>query len=148
MACMHDGTCRHVHIPTDRMRPKACCVSLQGTYYGDNGWAGWCAGNVPNEGKPWPPAGGQYGTLVALNLPQFDNGAHCGRKLMYRGLNPDCTTCGGSPVTTDWKPAQVTNLCPECKFGDLDQGIGGDGRCIPLSALHLCLLVHLLLLVY
>lgn len=97
-----------------------------GTYYGDNGWAGYCAGNMPNAGKAWPPA--SYGTRVALNSPQF--GPHgtvapCGRKLMFRGTG---SGSGGNPISTSWQPGIVTNLCPECKYGDLDLGVAGDGR--------------------
>lgn len=104
-------------------------AALQGTYYGDNGWAGWCAGNLPNEGRAWPPYGGQQGMRVALNNPQFNNGANCGRTLMFRGTTTGCTTCGMNPISTAWQKGQVTNLCPECKYGDLDMGIAGDGRC-------------------
>mmetsp|Transcript_7342 Transcript_7342/g.21689 ORF Transcript_7342/g.21689 Transcript_7342/m.21689 type:complete len:230 (-) Transcript_7342:177-866(-) len=100
----------------------------EGTYYGDNGWAGWCAGNLPNEGRAWPPYGGQQGMRVALNNPQFNNGANCGRTLMFRGTTTGCTTCGMNPISTAWQKGQVTNLCPECKYGDLDMGIAGDGR--------------------
>ena len=32
----------------------------QGTFYGNNGWAGACAGLVPLTGQPWPPPGGTY----------------------------------------------------------------------------------------
>ena len=33
---------------------------VQGTFYGNNGWAGACAGLVPLTGQPWPPPGGTY----------------------------------------------------------------------------------------
>lgn len=36
-------------------------------------YAGYCAGNVPNNNKPWPPPGGQYGVRVALNQPQVQD---------------------------------------------------------------------------
>ncbi len=86
------------------------------------------AGNVPNAGQPWPPAGNYNGLKVALNSPQF--GPHgvtaaCGRKLMVRGTG---SGSGANPIPTGWQEAMVTNLCPECKYGDLDFGIGGDGR--------------------
>lgn len=73
--------------------------------------AGYCAGNMPNAGKAWPPA--SYGTRVALNSPQF--GPHgvvapCGRKLMFRGTG---SGSGGNPISTSWQPGIVTNLCPE-----------------------------------
>ena len=34
--------------------------ATQGTFYGNNGWAGACAGLVPQTGQPWPPPGGSY----------------------------------------------------------------------------------------
>ena len=34
--------------------------TVQGTFYGNNGWAGACAGLVPQTGQPWPPPGGSY----------------------------------------------------------------------------------------
>ena len=34
-----------------------------------------------------------------------------------------------TPVsTTNWFMGIVNNICPECRSGDLDQNIDGDGR--------------------
>ncbi len=68
------------------------------------------AGNVPVQGGQWPPPGGQYGTRVALNAPQF--GPHgtiapCGRKIMFRGTG---SGAGGNPISTSWQKGQITNL--------------------------------------
>lgn len=82
------------------------------------------AGGVYNAGS-WPPNGGQFsGINVALNSAQYSTDM-CGKKLMFRGTGQGL---GYSPVSTNWQPAMVTNLCPECKYGDLDIGMGGDGR--------------------
>ena len=64
---------------------------LQGTYYGDNSWAGSCAGNVGGYFPgTWPPAGDYLTSLqpgnstpvnVALNGPMYST-AMCG-KLLY-----------------------------------------------------------------
>lgn len=36
---------------------------------------------------------------------------------------------GVTPLsTTNWYMGFVNNVCPECKYGDLDQNIDGDGR--------------------
>lgn len=36
--------------------------------------------------------------------------------------------CVGNPVPLTTQYVLVSNLCPECKAGDLDQEIAGDGR--------------------
>lgn len=99
------------------------------TYYGDNGWAGSCMGNIRwasgrYNAAAWPPAGGQFGTRVALNSRQYSDNM-CGKKIMFRGTGQGL---GHSPVSTSWQRGMITNLCPECQYGDLDMGIGGDGR--------------------
>lgn len=101
----------------------------EGTYYGDNGWAGACQGNVPWDGawggsKQWPPSRGGYGLNVALNSAQYST-SQCGRRLKFRGTGKGL---GHDPPPQQWQEATVTNLCPECKYGDIDFGKSGDGR--------------------
>ena len=120
-------------------------LQLQGTFYGNNGWAGSCAGTVGGPwGAPgvWPPAGSYVNNMqpgnavpinVALNRPQYST-SMCG-KLLYVRSTPDsasCKTCGMTPISTQYILARVTNECPECAHGSLDLGIKGDGR----SATH------------
>lgn len=45
--------------------------------------------------------------------------------MKYRGVGQGA---GGNPVSTGWQPGFICDECPECKFGDLDQQMGGDGR--------------------
>lgn len=106
-------------------------VLVQATYYGNNGWAGSCMGEIRwangrYNAAAWPPSGGQFGTRVALNSRQYSQNM-CGKKLMFRGTGKGI---GNSPVSTSWQRGMVTNLCPECQHGDLDIGSGGDGRCL------------------
>lgn len=62
----------------------AACFVPQGTYYGTNGWAGACAGQLPPLGRTWPPPGGAQGAIgIALNRPQYSTNM-CGKKIMYR----------------------------------------------------------------
>mmetsp|Transcript_9420 Transcript_9420/g.14208 ORF Transcript_9420/g.14208 Transcript_9420/m.14208 type:complete len:284 (-) Transcript_9420:98-949(-) len=79
------------------------------TFYGGAGKKGSCSQNhVPPGFK-----------TVAINAPQYDDGASCGSCL------EGCYNKNGQ--TTCFK-AIVDNLCPECSYGDLDLGESGDGR--------------------
>ncbi|BDA51120.1 hypothetical protein COCOBI_17-3400 [Coccomyxa sp. Obi] len=63
---------------------------------------------------------------LALNRDNFDDSRGCGMCIMYRGIGGGI---GVTPVsTTNWFMGIVNNICPECKSGDLDQNIDGDGR--------------------
>lgn len=120
-------------------------MQLQGTFYGNNGWAGSCAGQVGGAyGAPgvWPPAGSYINSMqpgsavpinVALNRPQYST-SMCGKLLYVRATaaSAACKTCGMTPISTEYILARVTNECPECAPGSLDLGISGDGR----SATH------------
>jgi hypothetical protein len=64
------------------------------------------------------------GVTVAINAAQWDGGAACGKCVRITGSGE------GLGTTPIYGPlfATIDNLCPECKFGDIDLGLGGDGR--------------------
>ena len=64
------------------------------------------------------------GITVAMNQAQYEGGGACGKCIRATGSG------GGLGTTPIIGPiyATVDNLCPECKFGDIDFGLGGDGR--------------------
>ena len=64
------------------------------------------------------------GNTVAINPYQYENGAACGKCIL---VQPSSTGLGMTPIL---EPifATIDNLCPECKHGDVDLGLGGDGR--------------------
>ena len=88
-----------------------------GTFYGagGNGAAGACM---------LQPGFNGVSTTVAMNHQQFENGNACGRCIRVTG------TGAGAGMTPIVGPvyATVDNECPECKHGDVDMGLGGDGR--------------------
>lgn len=114
------------------LRTVVADFSGDGTFYGDNGYAGYCQGNVLAQGGQWPPNGGSWtGLKVALNQAQILNGKAwgntemCGKMLMVRGTGGGL---GMTPISKSWQLAMVTNMCPECQYGSLDFGTSGDGR--------------------
>lgn len=56
--------------------------------------------------------------------------------ILHTGMQNMVMSCAGigggigvTPVsTTNWFMGIVNNICPECRSGDLDQDIDGDGR--------------------
>jgi len=64
------------------------------------------------------------GNTVAMNPFQYENGAACGKCVL---IYPSTSGIGMTPVS---EPifATIDNLCPECKNGDVDIGLSGDGR--------------------
>lgn len=88
-----------------------------GTFYGDGG-AGEKGACMLKRGF------NGVATTVAMNKAQYDNGRSCGK----------CVTISGQGVGLGQTPiigpilATIDNECPECKFGDIDLGLGGDGR--------------------
>jgi hypothetical protein len=89
----------------------------EATYYGQgNDNRGACGGN----GKPTGPGGI---TTVAINSQQWEGGANCGFCLEGRGTG---VGAGATPVGKFF--VAVNNLCPECKYGDIDFALNGDGR--------------------
>ena len=58
---------------------------------------------------------------------QWLNSEPCGMCLKFRGFSKGA---GANPVTNETRYVMVTNLCPECYTGDLDQELPGDGRWI------------------
>ena len=103
--------------------PASAAISVgqsfagEATYYGaGNDNRGACGGN----GKPTGPGGI---TTVAINSQQWEGGNNCGICIEGRGTG---VGAGGNPVGKFF--AAVNNLCPECKYGDVDFAMNGDGR--------------------
>ncbi|XP_059142651.1 expansin-YoaJ-like [Physella acuta] len=94
--------------------------SGDGTYYGE-GTGGTC-----QYSTPLPPAATdpKIGALVALNRPQFLDSLTCGMCLRVTGSG---NGLGNSPITGSFI-VFVKDLCPECKEGDVDLALNGDGR--------------------
>ena len=99
-------------------------AQVQGqTYDGDGTFYGR-GGNGARGACMLEPGFNGVGTTVAMNREQFENGAACGRclRVMGRGDGQGMTPIIGPIYAT------VDNLCPECSPGDVDLGLGGDGR--------------------
>lgn len=60
-----------------------------------------------------------------MDQPFFFNSQSCGMCLNFRGTGPGN---GANPVPLTTQYVLVSNLCPECKAGSLDQELPGDGR--------------------
>jgi hypothetical protein len=89
----------------------------EGTFYGEGGAGetGSCMLNRNFNGIP---------ITVAINNDQYEGGKSCGKCVVVRGQGI------GSGMTPIIGPiyATIDNVCPECKFGDIDLGLDGDGR--------------------
>ena len=89
----------------------------EGTFYGHGGAGknGACMLNTGFNG---------VSTTVALNPVHYAGGQACGKCIKAWGSGE------GSGMTPLKGPiyATVDNVCPECKSGDVDFGMGGDGR--------------------
>jgi len=89
----------------------------EGTFYGAGGAGtnGYCQISAVSLGMS---------TTVAINPYQMEGGQSCGKCVEIFGKGE------GSGMTPIIGPyiAMIDNLCPECKDGDLDLGIQGDGR--------------------
>ena len=71
---------------------------------------------------PWA-SGTQF--RVAMDSPFFYNSQSCGMCLAFRGTGPGA---GANPISLNVQYVLVSNLCPECLAGSLDQELNGDGR--------------------
>jgi len=92
----------------------------QGTYYGTTS-QGTCSILSPR------PAFANGMKTVAMNQPQFSGGdvsMSCGMCVQVTGTGKGS---GSNPITGTFL-AVVADLCPECKTGDLDLAVSGDGR--------------------
>jgi hypothetical protein len=88
-----------------------------GTYYG--------AGGAGEKGSCMLPRYFNGVTMtVAMNKEQYDNGMACGKCVVIRG---EGIGLGTKPIIGPIY-ATIDNECPECKFGDVDLGMDGDGR--------------------
>jgi hypothetical protein len=61
---------------------------------------------------------------VAMNPFQYENGGACGKCIV---IYPSTSGIGMTPIDNQIF-ATIDNLCPECKDGDVDIGLSGDGR--------------------
>ncbi|GAB5029888.1 barwin-related endoglucanase [Nannochloropsis oceanica] len=94
---------------------SASAFSGQSTFYG--------AGGAGQGGACMLPRGfNGVGVTVAMNQAQYEGS--CGKCIKLTGQGDGL---GGTPVIGPIF-ATVDNLCPECSFGDIDLGLGGDGR--------------------
>ncbi|KAK9841973.1 hypothetical protein WJX81_002137 [Elliptochloris bilobata] len=95
-----------------------------GTYYGDFHGAGACSFEYGKAyTRPWTRG---LARGVAMNAPQYGGSEPCGMCVAYRGTGQGA---GADPVPVDGlQYALVTDLCPECAHGALDQASFGDGR--------------------
>ncbi len=88
-----------------------------GTFYGAGGAgkSGACMLNPGFNGVP---------ITVAMNRAQYDGGSTCGKcvSITGKGEGIGMTPIIGPIIAT------IDNECPECKFGDVDIGMKGDGR--------------------
>jgi hypothetical protein len=90
----------------------------EATYYGaGNDGRGACGGNGFSTGP-----GGLM--TVALNAPQYGNGENCGKCIEGTASGEGA---GGNPIPSRFYAA-INNLCPECRHGDIDFAVNGDGR--------------------
>ncbi|EKU21787.1 hypothetical protein NGA_0225800 [Nannochloropsis gaditana CCMP526] len=99
------------------------CATLSSAYDGDATFYG--QGGAGQGGACMLERGfNGVGITVAINQAQWDGAGSCGKCIKLTG-NGD-----GSGMTPVVGPiyATVDNLCPECSFGDIDLGLGGDGR--------------------
>ncbi|KAA6428967.1 MAG: hypothetical protein FRX49_01077 [Trebouxia sp. A1-2] len=112
----------------DAMTNQRSLQTGDGTSYGagqDN--EGTCSygNNMANtDGLPWSSG---LTMTVAMNDPQFGASVACGMCITFQGTG---TGIGTEPIPggTEWQTALVTNRCPECLFGSIDQAINGNGR--------------------
>lgn len=96
---------------------SADTVDGQSTFYGAGGAgaAGSCM---------LAPGFNGVGITVALNRAQYEAGAACGKCIRLTGQGEGT---GETPVLGPMY-ATVDHECKDCKFGDLDLGLGGDGQ--------------------
>lgn len=103
---------------------RRACQPLQGTYYGDRKRGfGHCSFHFHGFGD----SKGYVGTPLAINAAQYKGTAVCGLCVKYRGTG---VGLGYNPISTAWQPGFICDECPECRFGDLDKQMNGDGRCV------------------
>lgn len=98
---------------------SSCVNGFQGdgTYYGEGGAGEAGACMLPRNFNG-------IRNTVAINHAQFEDGLACGKCVVIRG---EGIGLGTKPI---YGPiyATIDNLCPECKDGDVDLGLAGDGR--------------------
>ena len=88
-----------------------------GTFYG--------AGGAGEQGACMLPRYfNNIENTVAINPYQYASGSACGKCVI---IYPSEDGIGMTPIKKTIF-ATIDNLCPECKDGDVDIGLGGDGR--------------------
>jgi len=103
-----------------------------GTFYGNQGdqAGGACAFQVAGSASlPWT-TGLTGPKFVALDAPLYNMQSTCGYCIAMYGdpVDAGCTTCGTTPIPDTVQYVMVSNECPECLTGSLDQASNGDGR--------------------
>jgi len=88
-----------------------------GTFYGQGGAGkeGSCALERGFNG---------VGITCAINPNDYNDGSNCGKCVRITGNG---NGIGMTPIIGPLY-ATIDNLCAECKNGDIDLGLGGDGR--------------------
>lgn len=112
----------------DAMTNQQALQTGDGTSYGagqdDQGTCSYGNNMANTNGLPWSNG---LTMTVAMNDPQFDGSVACGMCITFQGTG---TGIGTEPIPggTEWQTALVTNRCPECLEGSIDQAINGNGR--------------------
>ena len=110
--------------PTPLMDQGNTGINEEGDKYQGDGTFYGAGGNGANGACMLAPGFNGVGTTVAINHVQFENGAACGKCVRIQG---DGSGLGMTPVIGPIY-ATIDNECPECKHGDIDLGLNGDGR--------------------
>jgi hypothetical protein len=97
--------------------------SIQGSSEGDGTFYGG-GGAGAGGACMLPPGFNGVGLTVAVAPEAFASGAGCGKCVKIWG---EGSGLGMTPIYGPFY-ATIDNLCPECKTGDIDFGLNGDGR--------------------
>lgn len=124
-ATLHGGGAQ---LDWDAMTNQRSLQTGDGTSYGagqdDQGTCSYGTNMANTDSLPWSSG---LTMTVAMNDPQFGASVACGMCITFQGTG---TGIGTEPIPggTAWQTALVTNRCPECQFGSIDQAINGNGR--------------------
>jgi len=88
-----------------------------GTFYGGGGAGEHGSCLLPRDFNHVP-------LTVAINQEQYLGGESCGKCVRFHGQGQGL---GTTPILGPFF-ATIDNVCPECRYGDLDLGMDGDGR--------------------
>ncbi|KAL3144188.1 hypothetical protein ABBQ32_003969 [Trebouxia sp. C0010 RCD-2024] len=118
----------HANLDWESMTSQIHLQKGDGTSYGSGqDYQGTCSygSNMANTNDlPWSSG---LSMTVAMNDDQFGSSVACGMCVTFQGTGSGIGTMP-IPGGGDWLTALVTNRCPECARGALDQAINGNGR--------------------